>query len=91
MQVDAGTYNALAENSGLIQADDGTVLMSATAKDALLDTVVNNTGIVQARGISKAAADELLTFGFFEEVLNRLESDPLHDTLRTLIQGQFKK
>jgi Fe-S cluster assembly protein SufD len=46
---------------------------------------------LQARGISKAAADELLTFGFFEEVLNRLESDPLHDTLRTLIQGQFKK
>ncbi len=46
---------------------------------------------LQARGISKAAADELLTFGFFEEVLNRLESDPLHDVLRTLIQSQFKK
>jgi Fe-S cluster assembly protein SufD len=46
---------------------------------------------LQSRGIRKAAADELLTFGFFEEVLNRLESEPLHDALRALIQTQFKK
>jgi Fe-S cluster assembly protein SufD len=46
---------------------------------------------LQSRGIKKEAADELLTFGFFEEVLNRLESDPLHDALRALIQTQFKK
>jgi Fe-S cluster assembly protein SufD len=46
---------------------------------------------LQARGISKAMADELLTFGFFEEVLNRLQSDPLHESLRALIQTQFKK
>lgn len=46
---------------------------------------------LQSRGIAKAAADELLTFGFFEEVLNRLASDELHDALRSLIQTQFKK
>jgi Fe-S cluster assembly protein SufD len=46
---------------------------------------------LQSRGIAKEMADELLTFGFFEEVLNRLESEPLHDALRALIQGQFKK
>lgn len=46
---------------------------------------------LQSRGIAKEMADELLTFGFFEEVLNRLESDPLHDALRALIQTQFKK
>ena len=46
---------------------------------------------LQSRGIAKAAADELLTFGFFEEVLNRLENDALHDTLRSLIQTKFKK
>jgi Fe-S cluster assembly protein SufD len=44
---------------------------------------------LQARGIPKAAADELLTFGFFEEVLNRLESDSLHDALRELVRTQF--
>jgi Fe-S cluster assembly protein SufD len=46
---------------------------------------------LQSRGIAKAAADELLTFGFFEEVLARLENDTIHDALRTLIQTQFKK
>jgi Fe-S cluster assembly protein SufD len=46
---------------------------------------------LQSRGIDKEAADELLTFGFFEEVLNRLTSDELHDALRGLIQTQFKK
>lgn len=46
---------------------------------------------LQSRGITKAMADELLTFGFFEEVLNRLESDDLHQALRNLIQAQFTK
>ncbi len=46
---------------------------------------------LQSRGIAKAAADELLIFGFFEEVLNRLASDPLHESLRNLIQTQFNR
>ncbi len=46
---------------------------------------------LQSRGIGKEAADELLTFGFFEDVLNRLASDDLHAALRTLIQSKFKK
>ncbi len=46
---------------------------------------------LQSRGIAKAAADELLTFGFFEEVLNRLTNDELHAALRNLIQAKFKK
>src|ERR1700690_4237528 len=39
---------------------------------------------LKSRGIPKKAADELLIFGFFEEVLNRLENDGLHDALRAL-------
>jgi len=46
---------------------------------------------LQSRGIDKEMADELLTFGFFEEVLNRLENEALHETLRSLIQTKFKK
>ncbi len=46
---------------------------------------------LQSRGIRQAMADELLTFGFFEEVLNRLASEPLHDALRELIKTKFKK
>jgi Fe-S cluster assembly protein SufD len=44
---------------------------------------------LQARGIAKAAADELLTFGFFEEVLAKLENASLHDALAGLIKSQF--
>jgi len=44
---------------------------------------------LQSRGIPREAADELLTFGFFEEVLNRLESEELHDALRGLIRTKF--
>ena len=46
---------------------------------------------LQSRGIPKAAADELLTFGFFEEVLSRLTSEPLHDALHALIKTKFKQ
>lgn len=46
---------------------------------------------LQSRGIHREMADELLTFGFFEDVLNRLESEELHVALRNLIQTQFKR
>ncbi len=46
---------------------------------------------LQSRGIAKAAADELLVFGFFEEVLTKLDNESLQDALRTLIQEKFKK
>jgi Fe-S cluster assembly protein SufD len=46
---------------------------------------------LQSRGIAKAAADELLTFGFFEQVLAKLESESIHNALRELIKTKFKK
>jgi Fe-S cluster assembly protein SufD len=44
---------------------------------------------LKSRGIPPKAADELLIFGFFEEVLNRLESEELHAALRALIRSRF--
>lgn len=52
VQVDEGALHALADNRGLIQADGGSVLMTARARDALLDTAVNNTGIIRARTVA---------------------------------------
>ena len=52
MQVDQSTLNNLAENQALIQADGGQVLMTAGAKDALLASVVNNTGVIEARTVA---------------------------------------
>jgi Fe-S cluster assembly protein SufD len=45
---------------------------------------------LKSRGIPPKAADELLIFGFFEEVLSRLESEALHDALRTLIRTRIQ-
>ncbi|WP_159915425.1 YDG domain-containing protein [Pantoea sp. 18069] len=51
LSVDQGAVNALVDNGGLIQADGGQVLMTAQAVGDLLNSVVNNTGVVQAQTI----------------------------------------
>ena len=51
MQVDRGVLNALVQNGGAILADGGRVILSAGAKNDLLASVVNNTGIVEARTV----------------------------------------
>jgi Fe-S cluster assembly protein SufD len=45
---------------------------------------------LESRGIPPVVARELLVFGFFEEVLNKLENEGLHAALRELIQTKFK-
>ncbi len=55
MQVDESVLNSVAENGGLIRADGGMVVMTAGAKDALLASVVNNTGIIEARTVEEHA------------------------------------
>jgi filamentous hemagglutinin family protein len=52
MRVNQSVLDSLAENGGLIRADGGLVVMSAGAKDALLASVVNNTGVIEAKGVS---------------------------------------
>ena len=51
LQVGESVLNSLAENGGLIRADGGMVLMTAGAKNALLASVVNNTGVIEARTV----------------------------------------
>jgi len=51
MQVDAGVLNSEASNGGVIHADGGVVVMTAGAKDELLASVVNNTGVIEARAV----------------------------------------
>ena len=46
---------------------------------------------LQSRGIDPDKAHELIVFGFFEEVLNKLANDDLHAVLSELIQTKFKK
>jgi Fe-S cluster assembly protein SufD len=45
---------------------------------------------LKSRGIDPTRAHELLVFGFFEEVLNRLEDAEIHSSLREMIVAKFK-
>ncbi|MES2243500.1 MAG: filamentous hemagglutinin N-terminal domain-containing protein [Pseudomonadota bacterium] len=51
ISVAQGAVNALVENGGLIRADGGRVLLTAQAAGNLLQTAVNNTGVIQAQTI----------------------------------------
>ena len=51
IQVDQSTLATLVANHQLIVANGGRVLMTAGAKDSLLASVVNNSGVVQAETV----------------------------------------
>ncbi|MGK5029035.1 YDG domain-containing protein [Janthinobacterium sp. MDT1-19] len=63
LQIDQSTLNNLAENGGLIRADGGQVLMSAGARDSLLASVVNNTGVIEARSVEQRDGSIILLGG----------------------------
>jgi Fe-S cluster assembly protein SufD len=46
---------------------------------------------LESRGIRAAQAQELLVFGFFEEVLGKIGHQELHDTLTEIIREKFKQ
>lgn len=52
--VDTGAAGGSVTNSGTISASGGLVVMSAGTKDKLLNTVVNNSGIIRAQSIYNA-------------------------------------
>ncbi len=50
--VNGSVVNALVDNRGLISATNGQVYLTARGKDMLLNTVVNNSGTIEAKGLS---------------------------------------
>lgn len=46
---------------------------------------------LESRGIKPADAQELLVFGFFEEVVGRIANTELHDQLAEIIRRKFKE
>ncbi|POB05240.1 filamentous hemagglutinin N-terminal domain-containing protein, partial [Halopseudomonas oceani] len=62
--VDEGTLNALAENHQLVRANGGQVVMTANATDAVLQTVVNNTGMIEAQTLENHSGTIVLKGGF---------------------------
>lgn len=50
--VSRGALDAAVANGGVISARGGAVVLTAQARNALLRTVVNNTGVIRAQGIA---------------------------------------
>ncbi|MDR7869080.1 MAG: YDG domain-containing protein [Sporomusaceae bacterium] len=50
--VDTAAAGSSVANSGTITADGGLVVMTAGTKDALLNTVVNNSGVIRAQSVN---------------------------------------
>ncbi|ECD6033973.1 filamentous hemagglutinin N-terminal domain-containing protein, partial [Salmonella enterica] len=63
VSVNGSVVNALVENRGLISATDGRVYLTARGKDMLLNTVVNNSGTVEAKGLSERGGEIVLDGG----------------------------
>ncbi|HEY4071793.1 MAG TPA: filamentous hemagglutinin N-terminal domain-containing protein [Herbaspirillum sp.] len=63
MEVNDASAGAAVINSGLLQANGGTVVMSARSSDALLSNVVNNEGIIEATSLQNRNGTVLLDGG----------------------------
>ena len=56
-----GAYQSAVANKKLIQADGGLVVMTASGKDALMDSAVNNSGMIQANTLGETTGQISLT------------------------------
>ncbi|EAW9047036.1 filamentous hemagglutinin N-terminal domain-containing protein [Salmonella enterica subsp. enterica serovar Kiambu] len=63
VSVNGSVVNALVENQGLISATNGQVYLTAKGQDMLLNTVVNNSGTVEAKGLANRGGEIVLNSG----------------------------
>jgi filamentous hemagglutinin family protein len=63
IEVDRSTLDALAENKGLIEADGGTVYMTAGAANSLLASTVNTSGVIRATSFENHDGTIVLSAG----------------------------
>src|SRR5438105_4051868 len=63
VNVDQAALNASAINTGRIEADGGTVRLTARSANALLDTVVNNSGVIRANSLIERNGEIILDGG----------------------------
>jgi filamentous hemagglutinin family protein len=63
ISVEQAALNASIVNSGRLQADGGRVLLTASSANALLDTVINNTGAIRATRLEERDGQIVLQGG----------------------------
>ena len=61
--VNQGAVNALVENGGLIRADGGQVLLTAQSASSLLQSAVNNTGVIRAQTLVTGENGSIMLMG----------------------------
>lgn len=61
--VNEGAVNALVHNGGLIRADGGQVLLTAKSAGSLLQSAVNNTGVIQAQTLVTGEKGSIMLMG----------------------------
>lgn len=66
LAVASGAVDALVENGGAIRADGGNVIMKANTANDLVSTVMNNTGVVQARTLATGERGQIVLIGDME-------------------------
>ena len=70
VQVDQSVLNSVAENGGLVAANGGQVIMTAGARNALLASAVNNTGVIEARTVENHEGSVTLLGGMTAGTVN---------------------
>ncbi|WP_262965172.1 filamentous hemagglutinin N-terminal domain-containing protein, partial [Methylobacter psychrophilus] len=63
VRVNKGAVNALADNQQLIEANNGSVILTAKAIDSLTKAAVNNSGIIEAKGMTAQGGRIMLDGG----------------------------
>jgi filamentous hemagglutinin family protein len=66
LEVEQGAIDALIAQGGAIQADGGLVYLTAKAAGDLASTVINHTGITQARTLATGENGEIYLMGGFD-------------------------
>jgi filamentous hemagglutinin family protein len=64
VKVTESALNAQITNRGAIQADGGRVVMTAKAANSLIDTVINQEGVVRAQGLVERNGEIILDGGY---------------------------
>ncbi|MPS30549.1 MAG: filamentous hemagglutinin N-terminal domain-containing protein [Alcaligenaceae bacterium] len=67
IKVDEGAIDALVGQGGAIRADGGQVYMTAASADALTSTVINHTGVTEARTLSTGEGGKIVLLGGMEK------------------------
>ena len=74
ISVDQAAFNASVINTGTLQADGGTVMLKASSANALLDTVINTSGIVRANSLVAVNGEIILDGGGAVQVAGTVEA-----------------